>query len=193
VIRAGKRRYILRVIAGTRRGFPLRYGRGRRFRPTSQIVKGSVFDTLGHSVEGASFLDLFAGSGAVGIEALSRGGRRAVFVEQDPKAIDTLRSNLSKCGFRAEEASVVRSGALRYIQRMKKGELFFGIIFADPPYASDLAQRVLEGVEDIDRRICDTLVVEHDSILVPRMQGVLEKTRTKKFGQTMISYYRYKT
>ena len=187
-----KRRYLLRVIAGTRRGFTLKYGMGSRFRPTSQIVKGSLFDTLGNSVEGVSFLDLFAGSGAVGIEALSRGGSRAVFVEQDPKAIDTLRSNLLKCGFEAEEASIVRSDALRYLRRLKKGDLFYGIIFADPPYASDLAQRVLDGVEDMDRRICDTLVVEHDSVLVPRRTDVLEETRTKKFGQTMISYYRYK-
>jgi 16S rRNA (guanine(966)-N(2))-methyltransferase RsmD len=180
----------LRVIAGRRKGVALRCGRGPVLRPTAQVVKGSVFDTLGSDIDGTVFLDLFAGSGSVGIEALSRGAAKAVFVEQDHRILKALRTNLERCGFGRGEAHVRVGDALRFLERTTSREEFFDFIFADPPYSCDLAQRVVRLVEEAPGRICRMLVVEHGRTLFHSEQGVLEKIRTKKFGQTFVTYFR---
>ncbi len=123
----------MRVIGGIARGRRLRAPRGRRTRPTSNHLREVVFDLLGQQVSGQSFLDLYAGSGAVGIEALSRGATRAVFVERDPSAVAALRRNLEASGFR-DRAEVVPIEVLRYLRRAASGSWRFDLIFLDPPY-----------------------------------------------------------
>ena len=115
----------MRVNAGRYRGTSLRCGRGPFYRPTAQIVKGSIFDTLGSDVTGARFLDLFAGSGAIGIEALSRGAKQAVFVEQDRRILKALRTNLQRCRITADQAIVLGHDVFRFVDRLKKGIEFF--------------------------------------------------------------------
>lgn len=180
----------MRVIAGRYRGTTLRCGRGPFYRPTAQIVKGSIFDTLGGEVTGARFLDLFAGSGAIGIEALSRGAAQAVFVEQDRRILKALRTNLQRCRITTDQAIVLGHDVFRFIDRLEAGGEFFDIIFADPPYAGATAQRVVDGIDGAGRAVCRQLVVEHWDPLRAGEGGLLELNKTKRFGQTRVSYFK---
>jgi len=180
----------VRVIAGDKKGRALRSGRGPVYRPTTQLVKGSIFDTLGEETAGATFLDLFAGSGGIGIEALSRGAGRAVFVEQDHRILKALRANLQRCGYTHERAFVRMGDAIRYLKKLAAGEDVFDIIFADPPYAGNIAQEIIALVEGAGRTICRMLVVEHGSPVSHDEHGALERLQTRKFGQTYVTYFR---
>jgi 16S rRNA (guanine966-N2)-methyltransferase len=181
---------MMRVIAGRYKGTTLRCGRGPFYRPTAQIVKGSIFDTLGGDVTGARFLDLFAGSGAIGIEALSRGAARAVFVEQDRRILKALRTNLQRCRIPADQAMVVGQDAFRFIERLEAGDEFFDIIFADPPYAGPTAQRVVGAIMGARRAVCGQLVMEHGEPLEVVEGGVLGLHKSRRFGQTRVSYFK---
>jgi 16S rRNA (guanine(966)-N(2))-methyltransferase RsmD len=182
----------MRVIAGTKKGIDLRCGRGPQFRPTAQVVKGSIFDTLGSLVDRASVLDLFAGSGAVGIEALSRGASRAVFVEQDHRILKALRTNLERCGFGPGVADVRMGDAVRFLDRLVAAGDFFDIIFADPTYAGKVAQRVVDVVDGARRACCGTLIVEHGSPVFAKDGGALELAKARHFGQTTVSYFQFR-
>ena len=177
----------MRVIAGRYKGTTLRCGRGPFFRPTAQIVKGSIFDTLGEEVRGSRFLDLFAGSGAIGIEALSRGASRVVFVEQDRRILRALRTNLERCRIPAEQAAVVGQDVFRFIRRLEAGDGRFDIIFADPPYAGSTARKVVDAVMDAKRRLCAKLVVEHGEQLGAE-GDIRAPHRSRRFGQTRVTY-----
>lgn len=122
----------MRVVGGLHRGRPLRAPRGRATRPTSDRVREAVFDVLASmdALEGASVLDLFAGSGALGIECLSRGAASAVLVDDAPEAIAAIRQNLAVLGADAPRATVVRSDVLAYVG----GAPPFDLVLADPPY-----------------------------------------------------------
>ena len=124
----------MRVIAGSRKGTALRCGRGPQFRPTAQIVKGSIFDTLGEDVTGSDLLDLFAGSGAVGIEALSRGARHVTFIEQDHTILRALRTNLQRCRFSVPEALVRTGDAMRFLTKLISKKGFFDVALNGIPY-----------------------------------------------------------
>jgi 16S rRNA (guanine966-N2)-methyltransferase len=180
----------VRIIAGQKKGIALRSGRGPVYRPTTQLVKGSIFDTLGDEVDGSTFLDLFAGSGGIGIEALSRGAVRAVFVEQDHRILKALRTNLRRCAYTHERAYVRTGDAIRYLNKLIAGDDAFDIIFADPPYAGNLVQKVVTLIECAGRAICRLLVVEHGAAVSHDDRGALEMMQTRKFGQTYVSYYR---
>ncbi len=183
----------MRIIAGSKKGIDLRCGHGPFFRPTQQVVKGSIFDTIGFDIEGATFLDLFAGSGAIGIEALSRGAARAVFIEQDHRILRALRTNLERCGFGPEAAEVRIGDALRYLERAAKTSVFFDVIYADPPYAAKTAaQGVIDLAAGVGREICRVLVVEHASPVFARAGAPLALVKARKFGQTTVSYFRYR-
>jgi 16S rRNA (guanine(966)-N(2))-methyltransferase RsmD len=177
----------MRVIAGRCGGIALRGGHGPQFRPTAQVVKGSVFDTLYGRVQDAVVLDLFAGSGSMGIEALSRGASRAVFVEQDPKILRALRTNLDRCKV-ADQAEVVRGDAMKYLDRLLRSKKTFDIIFADPPYASSLAGGIAAAITASGRKVCDLLITESGEEFDIPGGGSLEKIRTRKFGQTIVTY-----
>jgi 16S rRNA (guanine(966)-N(2))-methyltransferase RsmD len=121
----------MRVIAGAFKGRPLRAPAGRATRPTSDRVREALFSILG-DVEGLRVLDLFAGSGALGIEALSRGAAEAVFVEQDRRAAGAIRANLESVG--APASNIRTESAFSYLGRAHDGP--FDLVFADPPYSS---------------------------------------------------------
>ena len=183
----------MRVIAGSKKGVDLRCGHGPFFRPTQQLVKESIFNTIGFDIGGASILDLFAGSGAIGIEALSRGAARAVFIEQDHRSLKALRTNIERCGFGPATAEVRIGDALRYIERAAAGSMFFDIIFADPPYAAKTAaQRVVDVVGAADVALCRMLVIEHANPVFAKEGGALELAKARRFGQTAVSYFQYR-
>jgi 16S rRNA (guanine966-N2)-methyltransferase len=130
----------VRVVGGTARGRPLVAPPGRQTRPTTDRVREAVFNALWSrgAVEDARVLDLFAGSGALGIEALSRGAAHATFVDADRAARAAVRRNLEVCGF-ADRADVVTEQARRFLERsVERGDAdAFDLVFADPPYAYD--------------------------------------------------------
>lgn len=125
----------MRIIAGTAKGRTLRSLRGRALRPTADRVRESVFGMLGNKVVGARFLDLYAGVGAVGLEALSRGAAEAVFVESHRPAAEAIRENASRCGV-ADRARVMALPVLRALGALARRGERFDLVYVDPPYGS---------------------------------------------------------
>ncbi|HUK66374.1 MAG TPA: 16S rRNA (guanine(966)-N(2))-methyltransferase RsmD, partial [Anaeromyxobacteraceae bacterium] len=153
----------MRVIAGTYGGRRLKAPRGRTTRPTSDRVREALFSMLGE-LEGARVLDLFAGSGALGIEALSRGASRAVFVERDEAALRALRENLAALAIAPQAADVRHGDARAALRSARERREKYDLVFIDPPYrraralALELAQALPE-VLDAEARV----VVESDA------------------------------
>ena len=172
----------MRVVAGAYKGRRLQAPRGRRTRPTADRVREALFSMLG-AVEEARVLDLYAGSGALGIEALSRGARMAVFVERDPQAAAAIRRNLERIGVNAE---VRRQDALGFLSRA--GDRF-DLVFVDPPYDSagrlgDSLSEALPNVLTENARI----VTESDKHSPLDLELPLERERT--YGDTRIAIHR---
>ena len=124
----------MRVITGTARGRKLREPSGMDIRPTTDVVKEAVFNIIQFDIEGRRVLDLFAGTGQLGIEALSRGAADCVFVDESREAVSIVKENLAKCRFTAK---VVQTDSIGYLRGAGK----FDMIFLDPPYDSDMLDR----------------------------------------------------
>ena len=133
----------MRVITGSARGRKLKTPANYDVRPTTDNVKESIFNIISFDIEGRRVLDLFAGTGQMGIEALSRGAAEAVFVDNSRESLKTVKDNLQLCGFKAP---VIQSDALAFI----KSSTPFDIIFIDPPYDSGLYIPVLQEIERFD-------------------------------------------
>ena len=133
----------MRVITGTARGRKLKTPENYDIRPTTDNVKESVFNIILFDIEGRKVLDLFAGTGQLGIECLSRGAESAVFVDKDRAAIQIVKENLKLCGLKG---TVVQEDALSFLRHCGR----FDIIFVDPPYDSNLYESVLETVKLVD-------------------------------------------
>ena len=133
----------MRVIAGKARRLPLKCVPGMDTRPTTDRIKETLFNILQYDLEGIRFLDLFSGSGAIGIEALSRGAREAVFVENNRAAVSCIRENLAFTKL-ADQAVVCFGDVLSVLAGFRRGEAPFSIIFMDPPYAGGQEKEVLE-------------------------------------------------
>ncbi|MGE5753125.1 MAG: 16S rRNA (guanine(966)-N(2))-methyltransferase RsmD [Deltaproteobacteria bacterium] len=127
----------MRIVAGKWRGRPLRAPKGLAVRPTTDRVREAIFDILGERVSGTSVLDLFAGSGALGLEALSRGASRAVFVEPDPAAFAVLKKNVESLGAGDSEAWPL--DYRQALRRLRARSMRFDLVFLDPPYRKGLA------------------------------------------------------
>ena len=148
----------MRVIAGSARSLPLKTLRGSTTRPTTDRIKETLFNMIAADIPGGRFLDLFSGSGGIGIEALSRGASMAVFVEQDRAALQVIRQNLDFTHL-ADRATVIGSDAVRAVASMNP-EAPFDVIFMDPPYGHELERKVLEAMKD--GRVAD----EHTLIII---------------------------
>jgi 16S rRNA (guanine(966)-N(2))-methyltransferase RsmD len=177
---------VTRIIAGTARGRHLAVPAGRGTRPTSDKVRGAVMNLLGQFFEGGEVLDLYAGSGALALEALSRGCDRAVCVERDRRALETLERNAATCGF-ADRVEVVRAELPAGLARL--GRERFALAFVDPPYA-DGPEAALEALGPLllpGARV----VAEHDARRPPpERSGSLELRDRRAYGDTGISIYR---
>ncbi|MFN7250961.1 MAG: 16S rRNA (guanine(966)-N(2))-methyltransferase RsmD [Anaerobacillus sp.] len=180
----------MRVISGTCKGRPLKPVPGQTTRPTTDKVKEAIFNIIGPFFEGGQGLDLYAGSGGLGIEALSRGMEKMVFVDQNPKAIEVVKLNLSACRFEGN-AELYRNDAKRALKAVVKREIKFDVIFLDPPYAK---QRLEEEIAFIAENELlsegGIIVTEHDASihLGQSIEGMI-CTRREKYGDTGISIY----
>ena len=177
----------MRVIAGIAKGRTLFAPRGDRTRPTSDKVRGAIFNILAArglpSIEGASVLDLYAGTGAFGIEALSRGAAHATFVEKDRAALDSIRRNLDGAGF-GELARVVAGDADGAIAHVGT----FDLVFADPPYAVVARSKALKRLETV-LAPGGLAVVEHEEGDPPPDPPGLVAADRRRYGSTAVTFY----
>ncbi|MCS6817528.1 MAG: 16S rRNA (guanine(966)-N(2))-methyltransferase RsmD [Blastocatellia bacterium] len=181
----------MRVIAGLYKGRRLKSLSGREVRPTPDRLRESLFNILRPRLTGARFLDLCAGTGSVGIEALSRGARQVTFVERSPAVIAVLRRNLSACGI-GDGIVVLQQDAVRALEQFGAHGETFDIIFFDPPYASMLYDPVLECLARKPWVLAPegVLIVMHHAkrALEPRY-GELERVRQVRQGENVLSFY----
>jgi 16S rRNA (guanine966-N2)-methyltransferase len=182
-----------RVIAGTAKGVRIR-APGPGTRPLSDRVKQTLFAILDPDLEGGRILDLFAGSGAAGIEALSRGAAEAVFVEKDPGAVAVIAANLEAARLAGPAASVVRSDALAWLRREDPVRPAFDLVFVDPPYADvEMLRRVLDalGAPGAPLAAGARVVAKHFwRDRPPDRVGMLAAERDRRFGETALTFYR---
>jgi 16S rRNA (guanine966-N2)-methyltransferase len=182
----------MRVIAGKYRSRTIRSLKGQLLRPTSDRLRETLFNILGPAVAGTTFLDLYAGTGAVGIEALSRGAHTAIFVEQHAPALALIRRNLESLGI-GGEAELLATDVLRGIERLESRHVHAQFIFIDPPYA---ASEEYEGVLDLLGKSPlvapgGRVIAEHlRKRALPERSGELELTRILEQGDTALSFYR---
>lgn len=176
----------MRIISGLKRGLKLKSLEGSDTRPTLDNVKEAIFSMLFDKVRDASVLDLFAGSGALGLEALSRGAKKAVFVDANPKACTTIKSNIESA--KMEEASfVVKSDAREYVKKAKEKKQKFDLIFLDPPYATELLNEALSIIEEHGILEKGGLVVcEFDSTSKPDIKS-FNLVKDKKYGRVCVN------
>lgn len=132
----------MRIVAGRFRGRKLAIPAGSSARPTPDRAREALFSILGAKVVDAEVIDLYAGSGALGFEALSRGARKALFVERDPKLSRILEEEVSRFGLSRDEAEVVRGDAAAFVARLTTGSRRFDLVFADPPFGDAAAKQV---------------------------------------------------
>ena len=182
----------MRVIAGKYRSRTLRSLNGQALRPTSDRLRETLFNVLGPTVNGATFADLYAGTGAVGIEAISRGARHVIFAEQHTPAAALIRRNLESLGIGAE-AEVLCMNVLRAIERLESKKVHAQFIFLDPPYAANIEyESALEALGESPLIAPDgRVIVEHLSKRVlPERVGDLELARVLEQGDAALSFYK---
>lgn len=186
----------MRVITGTAKGRPLKTVKGRDIRPTADRVKESLFNVLSQRVVDCEFLDLFAGSGAVGIEALSRGARRCVFVDLMTPHLKVVEENLKATGL-TERAELLRRDARAAVADLGHRGVRFDLIFVDPPYGQGLVAQSMEEI--VRHRLLKDggwVVCEHhrkdpipDELPGLSEAGGLTGFRELIFGETVLSLY----
>jgi 16S rRNA (guanine966-N2)-methyltransferase len=179
----------MRIISGDLKGKRLKAPKGEILRPTSDRVKESIFNILGAAVEGSAVLDLFAGTGNLGIEALSRGATRVVFVEKGRQAMHLLQRNLSRCGM-TDLSEIIPKDVQRAIGLLQRSGDSFDLILMDPPYAKGLVQKTLMALQF--HPICQedsVLVIEHDRREpLPSILKGWHLVRQRRIGDTLLSF-----
>ncbi len=176
----------MRVIAGSAKGRKLQVPQGLTTRPTPARVRESLFSMVAAYLPGAQVLDLFAGTGALGIESLSRGAQEAVFVEVDRRALTALRQNIALF---ADQATVLAMSAVQAMRHLAGRHRRFDVIFLDPPYALQLLEPTLVAIA------CAHLLADHGVIIcehhgqqpAPEPHAALQLLRTRRFGDVALS------
>ena len=178
----------MRVITGKARGVALKTPQGQLTRPTADRVKEALFSIIQFELPGKTVLDLFGGTGQLGIEALSRDAARAVFVDAQDSACRLIRENLRRTGL-ADQAQVVKSDYLAYLDRCGQQ---FGLIFLDPPYAEVFLENALKRIAEIDILQSGGIIVTERPLgkaLCAELPG-LERSKDYKYGNTLITLFR---
>lgn len=178
----------MRVITGKARGVQLKTPDGMATRPTTDRVKEALFSIIQFEIPGATVLDLFGGTGQLGIEALSRGAKRAVFVDAGEPACRLIRENLKRTKLEAA-ATVIRSDYLDYLKRCRET---FQIIFLDPPYAEVFLENALKRITEIDILQSGGIIVAERPVgkdLPWEFEG-FTRSRDYKYGNTLLTVYR---
>jgi 16S rRNA (guanine966-N2)-methyltransferase len=181
----------MRVISGKYRGRRLKGPKGLELRPTGDRLKESLFDILKPRIGGATIMDVFSGTGSIGIEAISRGAGMVVFIEGDPSAVALIRHNLELCGIR-EGYTIIQEDAFKALRSLARREFRTDIIFLDPPYAwepyEDLLKLALKpGIASGGTSV----IVEHTRrVALPDSGDGYERYRVVRQGDSCLSFYR---
>lgn len=176
----------MRVITGSARGRKLKTLEGEDVRPTTDMVKEAIFSIIQFDIEGSTVLDLFSGSGQLGIEALSRGAKYCRFVDKSNASAECTRENLRTCGFVKDSAVTVMDS----IEFARQVRMTFDIAFLDPPYRNGIVEKTMPLLADkmSDRGI---VVCEHEKGLeLPDNYGKLVKAKTYRYGKIEVTVYR---
>ena len=178
----------MRVITGTARGIQLKTPQGQQTRPTADRVKEAIFSILHFDLPGAKVLDLFGGTGQLGIEAISRGAKSAVFVDASEKACALIRENLKRCKME-HAAAVVRGDYMQYLGACREK---FDIVLLDPPYAEVFLENSLKKITEIDILQSGGIIVTERPFGKELLLDFSGFTRSKdyKYGNTLITLYR---
>jgi 16S rRNA (guanine(966)-N(2))-methyltransferase RsmD len=178
----------MRVIAGSVGGCILKTRKGLKTRPTSDIVKESLFNVLAEKIIGSRFLDIFAGNGGVGIEALSRGALLSVFVEKNKQCVKIIKDNLALTGFSEKGLIIPREAGLALEEIAKRGEIF-DLIFLDPPYFSPALAATLPKLSTLRILVADGVVIlEHHRLDTSWHNSSWTIVKEKKYGDTMLTF-----
>ncbi len=176
----------MRVTGGLYKGRMLKTMPGIRTRPTTDKIRQSIFNILMHDIDGKSVLDLFAGSGALGIEAVSRGSESAVFVESGNTQVSIIKENLDSLGLDAE---IIDSDYIVACQILSEGGRKFDIIFADPPYGEIVPLQVLRTICQYGLLSSGGLFIIEHKFGQPVETELLKLIKQRKFGQTEVSFF----
>jgi len=188
----GKIPMTIRVVAGIHRGRRLKQSSGLGLRPTSAKVKEALFSIIANRLQDAKVLDLFAGTGALGLEALSRGAQEVVFVENQSTSLKVLRENIQTCSF--TESSTIQAQDVQTFLHNRPApfqDIPFDLVFADPPYEITDLTPLLQQLESCEKVASHGLVViEHfKKTSLPDHIGLLRQTRQSRYGDTTLSFY----
>lgn len=183
----------MRVIAGSARGIPLETIDGKSTRPTVDRVKENLFNILMPYIAEAVVCDFFSGSGSLCIEALSRGAKKAYFVERNPKAMDCIKRNLKKTQLENKAELFLGSYTQAIKDYLARG-ISFDILFLDPPHASDYAKDAMMRIKGLDILAKDGIIVieHHTKQFFEEEIGIFYLFRKKKYGNTTLSFYTVK-
>ena len=188
----------MRVIAGQAKGTKLVSIKSSQVRPTLDQVRETLFNILGHDLSGEYFLDWFGGSGAVGIEALSRGAKKVVWVENNRQSQDLIYANLKKCRFENNKSELpcfawelLKMGALQALPILEKKSLKFDVIYIDPPFADNLYEKCLIGLSSSQLLKKESLIVveHHNKNILQDIYGRLFRSDERQSGDTSLSFY----
>ncbi len=181
----------MRITGGELNGRILRAVQGRSIRPTSSKVRQAVFNIIGNDISGFHIIDIFAGTGIMGIEALSRGGEWALFFDSSGSSVDLIKKNLEICGL-ADRGYIIKGdvekGVIRH-NKLKKGNV--DLAFIDPPYGKDLIPGVLEDIVKSEI-MADNAKIITESIKfdrLPERVGDFYQVKTRHYGETKIDIY----
>lgn len=182
----------MRVISGQARGRTLKSVPGMGTRPTTDKVKEALFSMIGPYFDGGQALDLFAGSGGLGIEALSRGMDKAVFVDLEYKSIEVIRANLKATGFE-QQAEVYKNDAERALKALAKRGASFDLVFLDPPYRLKHGDKLMDMMDSLNLlNTGATIVLEYESSYTyPERPGSFIELRKALYGETAVSIYSF--
>ncbi len=184
----------MKILSGSLKGRNFFMPKG--VRPTQDLVRKALFDILGQDLKGISLIDIFAGSGAIGIAAISRGAKEVIFVEKEPKFVQLIEENLSLLNIKNYDNPtmayrVFSDDAFKAIKNLCRQNAKFDVVFLDPPYGRELAKKSLKtlGEHDILHRNC-LIIVQHDKHeILPETAGRFFRIREKKYGSSALTLY----
>ncbi len=182
----------MRIIGGERRGRKLAHWQGGGIRPLRDRVRTALFDTLGEAVVGAEVLDLFAGTGAVGLEALSRGAKWATFVDSSAEAIRIIRENAARLGY-SERVDIIHGDAIKAVRGLARRGRRFDLVFIGAPYDTGLAKEALQALaEALPLRPGAFVVAEtfHKEAFGEEFRP-LRLWHSRSYGETRLTYFRF--
>lgn len=182
----------MRIITGSAKGRKLAVPQGMDTRPTSDRVKQSLFNILSIRVIDAKVLDAFAGTGNLGLEALSQGAESAVFIENNRNTLKVLQKNVEDLGFQ-ECASIYSSDTLEVLRELQRRAMSFDLIFLDPPYGRGLIEKTIEKISEFSLLGTEGIIIsEQDAVdAVPDKVQKISCYRREKYGRTQIAFWRW--